>query len=270
VDGDISRLKKTDKVYPYELDITDWKALKAMFLDVTSKYGQVDVLVNNAGIMECMTILYLFKRLTLVDEDGNFWADEDAESYPTIDINLTALVKSTRLAISTFLRQPKPKDGGPVGIIVNTTSIAGLAPCFPAPIYAASKWGIFHDLRSVLIEGSMGFTRSMDYLHTSLGIRCVGLAPAAFHNPPWPHENASRMDNNDDWVPLNEVVDALLRCIKDEDIKGGEILEVLSGKTRILPLGELLSSGAGVGPAVEGFENACEKVVSLLNEQKQT
>jgi hypothetical protein len=63
--------------------------------------------------------------------------------------------------------------------------------------------------------------------------------------------------DNDDWVLLGELVDALIRCIEDEEIKGGEIPEVLTGKTRILPLGGPMPSGAGVGPAVEGFENAC-------------
>jgi hypothetical protein len=59
---------------------------------------------------------------------------------------------------------------------------------------------------------------------------------------------------------LSEVVDALIRCIEDEEIKGREILEVLSGKTRILPLGGPMPSGAGLGPAVEGFENACKNL----------
>ena len=66
--------------------------------------------------------------------------DVDAESYPTIEINLTAMIKSTRLAIDAFLKQPKLQDG-PIGVIVNTTSIAGLYPAFTAPVYGASKWG---------------------------------------------------------------------------------------------------------------------------------
>ena len=51
---------------------------------------------------------------------------------------------------------------------------------------------------------------------------------------------------NANWVRLGEVVDAMIRCIEDEDIKGGEILEVLAGKTRIIPLGGPLHSGEGV------------------------
>lgn len=146
MDRDTSRLKKTGDLHPHELDITDWKGLKTLFLDAVSKYGRVDVVVNNAGIMErttpSSTCLSCDSKLMEVGKGGHFWADEDAESYPTIDVNLTALIKSTRLAISTFLGQSKPNDGGPLGVIVNTTSIVGLVPCFPAPLYAASKWGI--------------------------------------------------------------------------------------------------------------------------------
>jgi hypothetical protein len=46
--------------------------------------------------------------------------------------------------------------------------------------------------------------------------------------------------------PLSEVVDRRARCIEDDNIKGGDILEVLRGKTRILPLGGPLPNGAGI------------------------
>ena len=78
--------------------------------------------------------------LTGIAKGARFWEDVDAESFPTIDINLTAMIKSTRLAIDVFLKQPKPEEG-PIGVIVNTASISGFYPSFPAPIYGASKWG---------------------------------------------------------------------------------------------------------------------------------
>jgi len=80
----------------------------------------------------------------LVDDlarGGDFWEDQDAENYPAIDMNLTSLIKSTRLAISTFLKQSKPKDGGPCGIIINTASAIGAVPDFFAPVYAVSNLG---------------------------------------------------------------------------------------------------------------------------------
>jgi hypothetical protein len=77
-----------------------------------------------------------------------------------------------------------------------------------------------------------------------MNIRCCGLAPGAFQTPLWSEEKKSWMDNTE-WLPLSEVVDGMIRCIEDEEIKGGEILEVLTGKQRILPLGGPLPSGAG-------------------------
>jgi len=84
------------------------------------------------------------------------------------------------------------------------------------------------------MTGTIGFTRSMDYLHPSLGIRCVGLAPGAVLTPLWTPEMKQSM-HSPNWVPMNEVVDAMMTCIEDEDIKGGEIYEVLGGKTRTVP-----------------------------------
>ena len=142
VDRNIGNLKRTPKLHPYELDVTDWKGLKRLYQDVSSKYGRIDVVCNNAGLSERM-FLRSDQLLKIIARGGHFWVDEDAENYPTIDSNLTALMKSTRIAISTFLKQPKPKDGGPIGVIVNTTGVTGVMPCFPAPVHTASKWGIY-------------------------------------------------------------------------------------------------------------------------------
>jgi NAD(P)-dependent dehydrogenase (short-subunit alcohol dehydrogenase family) len=109
----------------------------------------------------------------------------------------------------------------------------------------------------------MGFTRSMDHLHPTMNIRCVGLAPGAFQTPLWSEEKKSWMDNTE-WLPLGEVVDGMMRCIEDEGIKGGEILEILTGKQRVMPLGGELPSGPGAGPVVEGGEKAAERVVKFL------
>lgn len=103
----------------------------------------------------------------------------------------------------------------------------------------------------------------MDYLHPTMNIRCCGLAPGAFSTPLWSEEKRSWM-NNTEWLPLSEVADALIRCIEDESIKGGDIFEVLTGKTRIMPLGGPLPSGPGAGPVAEGGQEAADRVVSFL------
>ena len=52
VDRNVGNLKKTATLRPYELDITDWTALKKLYCDVLSKHGRIDIVVNNAGLFE--------------------------------------------------------------------------------------------------------------------------------------------------------------------------------------------------------------------------
>ena len=52
VDKNVGNLKKTATLRPYELDITDWTALKKLYCDVLSKHGRIDIVVNNAGLFE--------------------------------------------------------------------------------------------------------------------------------------------------------------------------------------------------------------------------
>jgi len=116
----------------------------------------------------------------------------------------------------------------------------------------------------------------MDALYPTMGIRVCGLAPGTFQTPLWSVEKKMWMDNTE-WLALSEVVDGTARCIEDENIKGGDILEVLTWKTRILPRGGPLPYGAGIdptslivgeGPVVEGGEEAAERVVQFLKGEK--
>jgi 3-oxoacyl-[acyl-carrier protein] reductase len=58
VDRNIDNLKKSSQLHPYQLDVTDWQAMKQMYHDILSKYGRIDVVCNNAG---------LFERIFLID-----------------------------------------------------------------------------------------------------------------------------------------------------------------------------------------------------------
>ena len=52
VDRDVRNLKKTRNLQPYQLDVTNWTDLKNMYLEVSAKYGRIDVVCNNAGLFE--------------------------------------------------------------------------------------------------------------------------------------------------------------------------------------------------------------------------
>ncbi len=108
-------------------DVTSFDECRAAIEDVTSAWGGVDVLVNNAGI----THLGLFR-------------DTDVDVIRRVmEVNLLGAVHCTKAALPSLL------EGG--GQIVVTSSVAGVAPLATRTGYAASKHalhGFFDSLRA--------------------------------------------------------------------------------------------------------------------------
>jgi NAD(P)-dependent dehydrogenase (short-subunit alcohol dehydrogenase family) len=119
--------------------------VEAMLNMTTSTYGRLDILCNNAGIMDLMTptaelSLELWERVLAVDLSGPFLA--------------------CRRAIPLFLEQ-----GG--GSIVNTASEAGLRGGAAGTAYTVAKHGV------------VGLTRSIAFHYGERGIRCNAVCPGA-------------------------------------------------------------------------------------------
>ena len=117
----------------------------SMLATATSTYGRLDILCNNAGIMDLMTpaaevSLDLWERVLAVNLNGPFLA--------------------CRRAIPLFLEQ-----GG--GSIVNTASEAGLRGGAAGTAYTVSKHGV------------VGLTRSIAFHYGERGIRCNAVCPGA-------------------------------------------------------------------------------------------
>lgn len=94
------------------------------------RYGRLDVLVNNAGILRDKTLLKM---------DDEMW---DA----VVDVHL----KGTFLCMQAAARQMKEQGAG--GRIVNTTSVSGMLGNFGQANYAAAKAGIYGLTRTGSIE----------------------------------------------------------------------------------------------------------------------
>jgi NAD(P)-dependent dehydrogenase (short-subunit alcohol dehydrogenase family) len=109
-------------------------------------FGQVDVLVNNAGIL---------RDKTLVNTEPGDW---DA----VIAVHLRGTYCVTRPIFAHM------KESGRGGVIVNTSSTSGLIGNFGQCNYGAAKAGI------------AGFTRCLALEGKKYGIRVWGLAPVAF------------------------------------------------------------------------------------------
>ena len=167
-------------------ELDDWRAL----LDqVSSHFGRLDILHNNAGMGE--------------GQAG--WPDLDASrAIKIVDVNLRGTILGTQLTLPLMQR-----GGG--GVIVATASGAGLAPLPPQAVYAATKAGIIH------------FTKSCAPLHESHGVRvncvCPGLTDTPMMYEPGAGKIADWLQPVVDALPLlspERIAEAVLELIRDE------------------------------------------------------
>ncbi|CAH0397751.1 unnamed protein product [Chilo suppressalis] len=121
----------------YKCDVTS--DLEVVANKIFSKYSNVDVLVNNAGILN----EYKLKQ--------------------TVAINVTALMEWS----FRFFEQMRKDKGGKGGTMINLASIYGFRVDPFLPIYQASKFAV------------MGFTKSFghSYRYQKYGVRSVAVCP---------------------------------------------------------------------------------------------
>lgn len=103
----------------FTLNVTDKASIAAMVKGVTDKYGRVDVLVNNAGIVDDA----MLRKMT------------DEQFDRVIDINLKGTYNCARAVVDIMIAQG-------AGVILNASSVVGLYGNFGQTNYAASKFGV--------------------------------------------------------------------------------------------------------------------------------
>ncbi len=130
------------RVKAYQSDAASFEQTKTLVTEILKEFGQIDVLVNNAGI----TRDNLLMRMTEEQWDQ------------VMDNNLKSVFNFTKNIMRPMLKARK-------GSIINITSIVGVSGNPGQANYAASKAGI------------IGFTKSMAYEMGSRNIRCNAIAP---------------------------------------------------------------------------------------------
>lgn len=110
-----------------------------------SSYGTVNVLVNNAGIMDN------FEPAGEIEDDN--WERIFA-------INTTSVMRSTRKVMPIFLEQKH-------GVIINVASAGGLYGARAGATYTASKHAV------------VGFTKNTGFMYGPQDVRCNAIAPGA-------------------------------------------------------------------------------------------
>lgn len=122
------------EVFIVQLNIKDSESIKKCFSEVEAKFGHIDYLVNNAGVID--------------------WEKFENESFSEIEDQLRANLEGTIKMTSAFFQQIK--EG-----IINMASRAGHIAYPGRAVYVASKFGI------------VGFTKSLAQEYPDLKIFTV-------------------------------------------------------------------------------------------------
>jgi len=138
----IAALNAGDKLKAYQSDASNYGAAEELVKQVLNDFGQVDILINNAGITKDNLMLRM----------GEDQWDQ------VIEVNLKSVFNLTK-----HLIKPMLKNRG--GSIINMSSVVGVFGNAGQANYAASKAGI------------IGFTKSIAKEVGSRNIRCNAIAP---------------------------------------------------------------------------------------------
>jgi len=123
-------------------DISDFSSAKEMIKSAQDQLGEIQVLVNNAGMNNDKLLLRM--------------KEEDFASV--LQVNLTGTFNMTQQILKKMMKQK-------AGVIINISSVSGLIGNVGQANYAASKAGV------------VGFTKTVAKEAAPRGITCNAIAP---------------------------------------------------------------------------------------------
>lgn len=208
LDVEVNRLKAEGyEVEGYELDVTNFEQGQKVVKEVIAKFGHVDSLFNNAGI---------------VGHRGNILNFDPVELKKATEVNVFGTLYLTQ-HVSKYFVENKIK-----GSIVNVASIAAEFAEWSPFGYGVSKWGV------------KGVTKFSAFQLGSYGIRVNAVAPGSTKTPmskiDWSNpEIAAQTEKNTllkKWLDPSEVANAVFFLAGDQ-ASGitGHILLVDAGYT---------------------------------------
>lgn len=107
-----------ERVHCSAQDVRDWDRWQALAEWLSSAWGRLDVMINNAGVIQPGFL----KEASI---DSMHWQ---------IDVNLKGLIMGSRTAVAAMLPRAS-------GHIINIASLAGVAPVPGLGYYSTSKFG---------------------------------------------------------------------------------------------------------------------------------
>lgn len=161
------------KAKGYRSDASKFDQAEELVNQVVAEFGQIDVLINNAGITR----------------DGLLMRMSEEQWDEVIDINLKSVFNLTKACIKPMM---KAKSGS----IINMTSIVGIKGNAGQANYSASKAGI------------IGFTKSVALELGSRNIRCNAIAPGFIETEMTGELNEATVEEWKKNIPLRRGGDA--------------------------------------------------------------
>ncbi len=141
-------------------NIADNDAAEALVDQAISAYGRIDILCNNAGVMDYMQ--------GVGELSDDIWRR-------VLSINLDGPMFTSRRAVPHMVAQ-----GG--GAIVNIASTAGISGAAAGAAYTASKHAL------------VGLTRNTAWMYAKQGVRCNAICPGGVNTNIGETMTADRMD----------------------------------------------------------------------------
>lgn len=166
-------------------DVTDDASVQTLVDEVLSRTGQIDLLVNNAGI-------------------GLLGGAEESsvtQAKSVFDVNVFGVLRMTNAVLPIMRRQGK-------GRIINLSSILGLIPAPYNALYSSTKHAI------------EGYSESLDHEIRTQGIRVVLVEPGVTRTSF--EENITRPDQP---LPVYDTIRAYAEKLMREIIEKGDAPE---------------------------------------------
>ncbi len=148
-----------DRILTLRCDVTNEDSVADALARAADKHGPARILVNCAGILESRRVLGRKGVMSL------------AHFQRQINVHLVGTFNAIRLFADRAKNLDPLNDDGERGVIVNTSSVAGLEGQVGAVSYAAAKAGI------------AGMTLPLAREFSREGIRVVAIAPGMFETP---------------------------------------------------------------------------------------
>lgn len=173
----------------FQLDVTSPEGIKVVMEQVLTKYGKIDILINNAGF----AVFDSFEAAKL----------EDFEEM--MNVNYMGLVRCTKAVLPAMLKQDS-------GHIINIASIAGKVGVAKSSGYAATKHAV------------LGFTNSLrqELMGTShIIVSAINPGPIRTSFFDKADRTGNYLNNLPQWIILQaeQVAKAVLKVIQQKKVE---------------------------------------------------